>query len=234
MNIDCLIVDDEPLALDILEKYIGNIPQLQLIGRCADAFKAIDIMREKVIDLIFLDINMPELSGISMIRSLEDPPLVVFTTAYPEHAVEGFELDAVDYLVKPFSFERFVKAVNRVRDKLTIPKYKKMESYDFTGFLSVKADKKIYKVDHEHVLFIQAYGDFSKIHTHDGVIICSDNLKKLEGMLPEHLFLRIHKSYLISLLHVEYIEGNMVNMKDHTIPIGASFRENLLSRIRLQ
>ncbi len=234
MKINCLIVDDEPLALDILEKYIADTPQLLLAGRCMDAFDAIKRMKASPVDLLFLDINMPRLSGISLVRSLEDPPMVVFTTAYPEHAVEGFELDAADYLVKPFSFERFIKAVNKVENRLSSRGQQQREDYDFTGFLSIKSDKKIYKVEYKSILTAQAYGDYSKVYTESGVIISSDNLKKLEHLLPEHLFLRIHKSYLVSLLHVQYIEGNMVKIKNQTLPIGARYREKLLLRISMK
>lgn len=234
MKINCLIVDDEPLALDILEKYIGDTPQLHLVGRCMDAFEAIQQLNTSPVDLMFLDINMPRLSGISMVRSIKDPPMIVFTTAYPEHAVEGFELDAVDYLVKPFSFERFVKAVNKVEDKRTFRNSQGNKGYDFTGFLTIKSDKKIYKVEYGSILYAQAYGDYTKLYTDSGMIISSDNLKKLEEILPRHLFIRVHKSYLVSLLHVACIEGNMVKMNKYTVPIGANYRENLLARIRTQ
>lgn len=224
----CLVVDDEPLSREVLEKYISETPLLALAGSCSDAFEALGMIRDSNIDLIFLDINMPRLSGIEMVKILEHPPLVIFTTAYPEFALEGFELDVVDYLVKPFSFERFLKAVNKVLDRLPVTSNQK----DFrSDFVVVKSEKKIYKVNLDSIQFIQSVGDYLKLVTDRQVIIVHDTMKNMVSALPADRFIRIHKSYLVNLMHVIYVDGNLVNMGREKLPVGASYKEEMLKRL---
>jgi DNA-binding LytR/AlgR family response regulator len=228
-----IIVDDEPLSLDILEKYVQDVPNLVLEARCLNAFEAISELQSKKIDLIFLDINMPKLSGINMIKSLEDPPMVIFTTAYPEFAVEGFELNAVDYLVKPIAFDRFLKAVNKASKKLELEEMKTDQANTSSsyGFLSVKSNKKIYRINQADILYIQSYGDYTKIITAEKTLISNETLKSHEENLPSNLFMRIHKSYLISLDKVQYLEGNTLRIGENSLPIGYTYREEVLSKI---
>jgi DNA-binding LytR/AlgR family response regulator len=227
-QLTCIIVDDEPLSREILEKYIADTPLLLLSGSCSDAFEAMELIRIGRIDLVFLDINMPRLSGINLVKTIENPPLIIFTTAYPEYAIEGFELDVVDYLVKPFGFERFLKAVNKAFDRLSVKPDLKDER---NSYIIVKSDKKIYKIDYDTLYYIQSAGDYLKIVTHEQVIIIHDTMKNMENTLPGDQFIRIHKSFLINLKRVKYVEGNEVNIGKEKLPVGASYKEHLLKRL---
>ena len=222
----CLIVDDEPLSRDVLRKYIAEVKDLQLLAECSNAVEATHQLNLRQIDIIFLDINMPGLSGISLARSLKVSPLIVFTTAYPEYAVEGFELDATDYLVKPYSFERFLKAVNRALDRLQENNSHVAEE----GKILVKADKKLYALLFSEILFMEDQGDYIRIRTDHKNLVVHDTIKSFLATLPEQEFMRIHKSYVINLKRIEYIEGNQVRIGEHTLPVSPVHREELLSR----
>lgn len=225
MTLSCLIVDDEPLSLDVLEKYIADVPDLQLAGRCQDAFEAMDALAKNKTDLLFLDINMPGLSGINMVKSMKDLPEVIFTTAYPEYAIEGFELDVLDYLLKPISFERFVKSIQKAKAKLLS---RESGSAGGSDFLTVKAGKKIHKVAYEEILYFSAMGDFLKIHTKEKTYISSNTLKNVLDQLPAGRFVRIHKSYAISLHAFSYLEGNRVFLGTTELPLGHTYKDDLL------
>lgn len=227
----CLVVEDEPLAQNVLKKYIGEHPLLQLAGICGDAPQAQQWLARQQAAIVFLDINLPRLSGISFLKSLSRPPLVIFTTAYPEYAVEGFELDAVDYLVKPFSFERFLKAVNKGLEKL--------ERTDAGGVAAtaasifIKADKKVYKVNLGDILYLEALDDYVKVVTTQAQYLVHDTLKSLLEELPAGQFMRVHKSYIIAGNKIVFIEGNYVRIGDKDIPIGASYREEVFARLKI-
>ena len=222
MSIKCLIVDDEPLSRDVLRSHISDHPDLELVGECKDAFEAMTALENEPVELIFLDINMPKLSGINFYKSLNQKPHVVFTTAYPEFAVEGFELDAVDYLLKPFSFERFVKAVNKVKARTGTEEPVQQQH------IMLKADKKMYKTNFDDILFFEALGDYVKVHTREKVLIVTTTLKKLLEELPDAKFIRTHKSYIISKDKLEYIEGNQIKIGEHMVSIGQAYREEVL------
>lgn len=233
MSLSCIIVDDEPLAREILEKYISDCPMLELRASCSNAFEAIDILEKGDIQLIFVDINMPKLSGISMIRTLENPPEIIFSTAYPEYAVEGFELDAVDFLVKPFSFERFMKSVNKASKRHEMQVNKSIEaSQEESVYLVIKADGKIYRLQMAEILLLEALGDYVKIHTGGGIITTHDTLKNLEKLLPGDLFMRVHRSYIIALGRIRFLEGNRLRIGDQDIPLGHSYRDHLLQYLQ--
>ncbi|MEP0986667.1 LytTR family DNA-binding domain-containing protein [Ekhidna sp.] len=221
--IKCLIIDDEPLAREVLESYVADLPSLQLVCSCSDALEALEWINKEPIDLLFLDINMPKLSGINFFKSLSKKPKVIFTTAYADHAVEGFELEAVDYLLKPFSFERFVKAVNKVQ----------LESPDTPHgeFIMLKADKKMHKVSHDQILYFESIGDYVKAHLVDKTLIINETLRKLEDLLPAS-FLRVHKSFIISIDRLEYVEGNQIKLGETKIPIGQSYRDQVNKILR--
>ncbi|WP_320053915.1 LytTR family DNA-binding domain-containing protein [uncultured Acetobacteroides sp.] len=237
MNARCLIVDDEPLAQRVVEKYIEQMPMLTLAGKCSCAIDAVPYLNGGGVDLVFLDINMPTLTGVDFLRSLRNPPLVIITTAYPEYAIEGFELDVVDYLLKPIPFERFFKAVNKALDRLRLgaapvalaamPVPEPLSATE-NAVLAVKADKRIYKIPHSTILFIEGLGDYVTIHTVKGKITSHDTMKRLEAELCRPDFLRIHKSYIIAAGRVEYIEGNAVKVGEELIPIGKSYRDEVL------
>ncbi|MBI9034224.1 MAG: response regulator transcription factor [Bacteroidales bacterium] len=236
MQIKCLIVDDEPLAQRVVEKYMADLPELVLVKKCNDAIEARDVLFSEEIDLMFLDINMPKLTGLTFLKTLKNPPLVIITTAYREYALEGFELDVVDYLNKPFSFERFLNAINKVTDRIQSRQKQKVkipaESPQMSiaqaeeAFIFVKSDKITYKVDHKDILYIESVGDYVKIITDDKSILSYQSLKKLEEILPAKYFPRIHKSFIISVSRIDSIEGNQIKIKDITIPIGRNYKQH--------
>ena len=226
----CIIIEDEPLAQNVLKKYIEDHPSLEFAAVCNDALEAQTILTQQNIHLIFLDINLPKLSGINFIKSLVHSPLVIFTTAYPEFAVEGFELNAIDYLLKPFSFERFVKAVNKAIEKLTV--YNTQNNVEKkSSFIFLKADKKIHRVELETIHYIEAIGDYMKVVTDSGQLIVNETMKKLQEELPVRSFMRVHKSFIISRNKIRFIEGNYIQVVDKSIPIGATYRNEVLASI---
>jgi DNA-binding LytR/AlgR family response regulator len=227
MKIKCLVVDDEPLSRRVVEKYAAELVQLDIVGSCADAFAALEILQKETVDLLLLDINMPKLSGISLLKSLPKPPLVIFITAYAEHAVEGFELEAVDYLLKPFSFERFVKAINRAGERLG-----PISSASEPANLIIKADKKLYQVDTEDIRYLQAYGDYVKVFTNDKTLVTKERLTNLEALLPKDGFQRIHRSYIVALSSIEFIEGNQVKIGADYLPVTVNYKEGLLLKLK--
>lgn len=226
MKAACLIIDDEPLSRDVLRKYIAEVQDLEVLAECRNAAEATHQLNKVHIDILFLDINMPGISGISLARSLTSSPLIIFTTAYPEYAVEGFELNATDYLVKPFSFERFLKAVNRALERLRENK----DPGAPNGKILVKADKKLYALQFSEILFLEGQGDYIRIRTGQLNLLVHDTIKNFLGSLPVQDFMRIHKSYVINLKCIEYIEGNQVRIGEYSLPVSPVHREELLSR----
>lgn len=221
-----MVIDDEPLSIRVIEKYLTDCPNLQLMASFTDAIEGFDQLRKESVDLVFLDINMPKLSGISFVKALKNPPLIVFVTAYPEFAVDGFDLDAIDYLLKPFSFERFLKAVRRVEDRILSQKPTKLD------FVLIKADKKLYKVPFEDVYYFQAYGDYVKVFTKTKLIITKRRLSDFEQEFPGSYFQKIHRSYIVALSAVEFIEGNQVQVNGIKLPIAATYRQNFLLKMK--
>jgi len=219
-----MIVEDEPVSQELLRKYIADLPQLDLVSVCSNAIQAGEELRKSKVDLLLLDINMPKLSGADFYASLINPPAVIFTTAYPEFAVNGFELNAVDYLVKPFPFERFVKAIGKYMDKnkrdLSLPSY-----------IVLQADKKTYKIEIADIEWIEAMGDYAKVKTIDKTLIVHQTLQRLSEQLPSELFRRIHKSYIISMSKLQYIEGNTALVAGQKIPIGQTYRADLMEKL---
>jgi DNA-binding LytR/AlgR family response regulator len=237
--INTIIVDDEPLALDVLETYIEKIPELRLVKKCENAFEANEALKHNDIDLMFLDIQMPQLTGIDFLKTLIDPPLVIFTTAYSNYAIEGFELNALDYLLKPISLERFMKAANKAVEQIELRRKETAGHVEFTGggddFIFVKADKKFVKVKFSEVLYIEGLKDYVIIRTEKGRVITLQTMKSLEDKLPVKLFRRIHRSYIVNIDKVEAILGNMVEVIEKGqakhIPIGKNYRDELLDLV---
>jgi DNA-binding LytR/AlgR family response regulator len=228
----CLVVEDEPLAQNVLRKYIDEHPQLELGAVCADALEAQQILSKQPAAIVFLDINLPRLSGISFLKSLSRPPLVIFTTAYPEYAAEGFELDATDYLVKPFSFERFLKAVNKALEKLDRRDVGTGAS-PAPSSIFIKADKKVYKVNLADILYLEALDDYVRVVTGGAQYLVHDTLKGLQEELPTAQFMRVHKSYIIANNKIVFIEGNYLRIGDKDIPIGASYKEEVFGKLKI-
>src|SRR5215203_2254226 len=230
-KIICLAVDDEPPALEVLKKFIGSVHTLELVATCTDAIEAINFLQSKPVDLIFLDIKMPELLGTDLIRSLKNPPKVIFTTAFRKYAIEGFELDAVDYLLKPISFDRFLKAVNKVfqlnlqSNTNTAGAENHPESAQ--PFLYLRADRKMVKVLFNDILYIEGLRDYIRIFTTSRQIITKHLLASLEEMLPSDAFLRIHRSYIISISKIDSFNSDTIEIGKKELPIGRLFKHDV-------
>ena len=231
-KIMCLAVDDEPLALSVLTKYIAAVECLELAGSCANAVQALQMLQQQHIDLIFLDIQMPQIMGTDFIRTLKKSPKIIFTTAYRKYAVEGFELDAVDYLLKPISFERFLKAVNKVLQTDIIA----MDSvYHTTDILSeapnsciyVRADRKMVKVLLNDILYIESLSDYVKITTPSKTIVTKHLISALEETLPKDNFIRIHRSFIIAINKIDAYNADSIQLGNKELPISRLFKQNV-------
>jgi DNA-binding LytR/AlgR family response regulator len=235
MEVKALIVDDEPLAQNVIKQYALKIPNLIISGSCNDAICAHKVLQETSVDLLFLDINMPKLSGISFLKSLKNPPLVIFTTAYSDYALEGYELDAIDYLKKPFSFDRFCKAFFKAEELLQLKKAtSKNDDVLHQGnseFLFVKSNKKTYKINFSEINYIEGLGDYIQVHLQNQKIITNLSMKKILELLPANKFYRIHKSFIISLDKIELVEGNQVKINNVKLPVGNSYRQEFTEYI---
>ena len=234
-ELTCLIVDDEELARTLLENYISRLPYLKLAGKCSNPIEALQLLQHQSVDLIFLDIQMPEMIGTDFLKSLSHKPMVIFTTAYAEYALESYELNVVDYLLKPFPFERFLKAVNKASDlskfKSNIERTSIISSEDTAtekNYILVKSEHKVHRIYYDDIQYIQSMREYVAYYTPKGRILSLGSLKKLEVDLPQSQFLRIHKSYIISKAKASTLEGNMVHIGNEKIPIGASYREEFL------
>lgn len=225
MSINCLIVDDEPLSQEVLIDFVNDCPELSLAGVCKDALEAGEMLTNGNIDVIFLDINMPKLSGIDFIKSLAKPPLFVFETAYPEFALEGFEVDAVDYLVKPVSFERFRKSVNRILERLSSTTEKDREH------ILLRSNKKNYRLCFNEILYLEAQGDYVKFVTEETSLMVHGTLKDFVVQIPEKMFVRIHKSYVVSISRIVYVEGNTIKIGEIKLPVSLNFKNSLLEKL---
>jgi DNA-binding LytR/AlgR family response regulator len=229
---EVLIVDDEPLAQDILEAYVLKTPGLHIAGKCKNALEAFSYINKHQIDLLLIDINMPEISGIDFLKSLKHPPMVIFTTAYSEYAVESYELNAVDYLLKPVSFERFLKAINKATELLQndsepIPNAPATPSLA-DNVLFVKSDGKLLKIDITQLWLIEGLKDYLKLHTESGKIIVHSTMKNFEDQLAQlPYFVRVNKSYIINIKYITEIDGNMIRLKDQHIPIGSTYKDEV-------
>jgi len=223
---NCIVVEDEPAAQSILENYISRCPDVRCSGIFADAFSAQSYLDSNPVDLIFLDINLPEMSGVSFLRSLVHPPLVIFTTAYPQYAVDGFDLEAVDFLLKPFSFERFYKAVNKAREKFNA----RIAPVSPTK-LTVKSGKRIYQLAIDDIRFIETCGDYVTIHCSDKKLVVHGTLKNWEEKLKGLSFLKIHRTAIVNLQKIDHLEGNLVCIGEIKLPVSEQYKEQLLERI---
>lgn len=226
MKILCMIVDDEPLAQKVLEKYINSLPSLELACKCLNAIEATTYLHENTVDLIFLDIKMPGLTGMEFLKTLADPPLVIITTAYSEYALEGYEYAVVDYLLKPIAYDRFLKAINRITERL---KRKRPESpitkkKDRDDVVFLKCDNTEHKIRLSDIKYIEGYGNFVNVHTLKKVILISEKMKTIEENLSGTGFIRIHKSYIVSLDKIERIERDKIHIQGEVIPIGRFYK----------
>ena len=230
-KLNCIIVDDEPLAQDVIERYINNMNELTLLKKCLNALEAFEVLHTEPVDLMFLDISMPVISGIDFLRSLRKSPAVIITTAYPDFAVQGYELDVMDYLVKPISMERFMKAVNKVIERYKAPVASIQKQNIRVDYMFVKSDQKLIKIKFADIEYIEGMKDYVKIFTRERMIVTLHTMKFFEANLPSNEFARAHKSYIINLDSIKSIAGNEVELRQQKLPIGSSYKENLLSKI---
>jgi two-component system LytT family response regulator len=219
--ISCIIIDDEPLALEVLEAHIGRCPQLTLVRKCRNALEAYEVLQTEKVDLMFLDIRMPSISGIELIRSLRHPPAVIFTTAFAEYAITGFELDAVDCLLKPVTFERFEKSIHKL---LKILPSEPQEVPDYTYF---KVSGRLLRVLHEDLLFAQSIKDYIRLTTRQGNHLTHMTMKYLQGLLPPETFIRVHRSYMVNRSYISAIDRMELEIGREKIPIGAKYRSGI-------
>ncbi|MEL7423581.1 MAG: LytTR family DNA-binding domain-containing protein [Bacteroidota bacterium] len=241
--INVIIVDDEPLAQDVLETYIEKIPDMNLVTKCSNALEANEALRSNDIDLMFLDIQMPQLTGTDFLRSLANPPVVIFTTAYSNYAVDGFELNALDYLLKPISLERFLKAANKAIEQIELKRQGNQaggtaasgSTEPEVDFMFVKADKKLVRVYYHDVVYIEGLKDYVIIRQTDSRVVTLQTMKSLEQKLPSNIFRRIHRSYIVNINKIDAVMGNMVEVQEKGqakhLPVGKNYRDDLLALI---
>jgi DNA-binding LytR/AlgR family response regulator len=235
VKLRCLLIDDEPPALKVLSTYVGTINGLELAGQCNNALEALDVLRHKAVDVIFLDIKMPHIIGTEFLKSLSHPPKVIFVTAYREFAVDGFELDAVDYLVKPVSFERFFKAITKLhrlmgREITAVPDG---ETTKTPSFIYLKVDRDMRKIFVNDILYIESWKDYVKVFLTGGkYVLAKQSITAMENLLSTHKFIRVHRSYLISFEKISGYNGIAVQLAGHEIPIGRLYKQAVMERLQ--
>ena len=229
--IKTIIVDDEPLALKVLENYIDQLPEVELVAKCENAIEANNVLQNEDVDLICLDIKMPQISGIDFLKSLKNPPMVIFTTAFSNYALESYNLDVVDYLLKPISFDRFMKAINKVSERMN-------HDHDYSeadDYFYVKADKKLMKVKYDDIIYIEGLKDYVILRNVNSRVITLQTMKSLEEKLPSKMFKRVHRSYIVNVEKINSIMGNMIEVmdkgKEKLIPIGKNYKDELMKTI---
>jgi len=246
----CLIVDDERPALQLLTAYLKKMPQLTLVSSCENAMDALAILQSQPIDLLFLDIQMPEFTGLDLLRMLPRQPQVILTTAYREYAVEGFTLEITDYLVKPFPFERFVKAANKAIENIRkdravfcntlssnmkelAPEEVQQDDAASMDHFFVRTNHKMEKVVVDEIRYIESMREYSSIHTAERRFVINNSMQRIISELPQHKFMRVHRSFIVGLNYIEGIKGNTIVLKDKEIPIGASYRKAFFAKVKL-
>lgn len=226
--ISCLIVDDEAIARDIIATHLSKINNINIVDSCSNATEAFNVMSNRTIDLVFLDINMPQISGIAFAKSINSDIKVIFTTAYRDYAVEGFELKAVDYLLKPISFERLQKAINTYFEVHTKHNHNQDYINDNSNFIFVRSNRKMIKVDFESIIYIESYSDYLKIHTTEQTIVTRETITAIEAKLPKSQFLRIHRSYIIALNCIDSFTNEQITINEKSLTISRSYKNEVL------
>ncbi len=235
-TIKALLVDDEYLALNLLENFIDQLPNIKVVGKVKSPLKALEILNSKPIDLIFLDIQMPALSGNNLLKTLNNPPVTIFTTAYEEFATQAFDLNAVDYLLKPFSFERFLQAVNKAREKIIWRKQNILSDGQPTtngapSFINIKVNGKILKLPFDDILLVEGLKEYVRFVCNSGRYVSLWSMKNLEDSLPSERFMRVHKSFIVNLNKVKALDGNCLEIEGHRVPISRQRREEVVRKI---
>jgi two-component system LytT family response regulator len=232
-KIRCIIVDDEPVARDILENHLGKIDAIDVVGNCKSAIEAFNVISIEKVDLIFLDINMPEISGLSFAKSINKNIKIIFTTAYREYAVDGFDLQAVDYLLKPISFERLLQGVNKyLNENATVqPDVEEEIVSEKNESFFVRADRKMIKICFDEILFIESLADYIKIHLTDKTVVTRETISNIEAKLPQKDFIRVHRSFIVSLQAITSFTNELVEIGKKQIPISRTYKNSVLARL---
>lgn len=233
-KISCIIVDDEPMAREILSSFVAKIPQLELVKTCSSAMESFDVLNNRNIDLVFLDINMPEISGLSLAKSINKKSKIIFTTAYREYAVDGFDLRAIDYLLKPIAFDRFLQAVNTFFEvsntnfstNLSLKKTVKND------FIFVRANRKMLKVNFNEVLYIESLSDYIKIHTKTATVVTRETISNIKTKLPQSDFLRVHRSFIVAVSQISSYTNEFIEVGKKAISISRSYKDEVLTKLK--
>ena len=232
-KVTCMVVDDEPMAREIISSFVGKIHNLELVATCKNVSEAFSILQKESIQLIFLDINMPEISGLSLAKSIQHKSQVIFTTAYREYAVEGFDLQAVDYLLKPISFDRLLKAVQKYFD-LHVSKeiiHQEIVSEVKENSIFVRSDRKMVKVRFNEIRYVESLSDYVKIYTDKETVVTRETISNIESKLPSNKFLRTHRSYIVSMPKIDSFTNEFLELDKKAIPISRSYKENVLQKL---
>lgn len=229
MKAKCIIVDDEPLAISAIENHISKINDIEILAKCTDAIEAFDVLKNNKVDLIFLDIEMPELNGVNLLKSLKNPPAVIFTTAYRNYAIEAFDLDIVDYLLKPIEFDRFLRAIERFYSLIKSKKEINTDLKENDECLKIKANKKTHIVYYKEIIYIENIADYLQIITSNKKITTKMAIRDLEEILPNDRFIRIHRSYIISIKNIESYTNHSVTINQVELPVSRSYRKTVFS-----
>jgi DNA-binding LytR/AlgR family response regulator len=236
MKLRCLLIDDEPPALKVLESHIANISGLEIVAQCNNAIEAVDVLNRKAVDVLFLDIKMPKIIGTQFLRTLSHPPKVIFVTAYRDYAVDAYELDAVDYLVKPVSFERFFKAIAKLQRTMGLETMAQHQDYkpNPDAFVYVKVERDMQKIFINDIVYVESWKDYVKIFlTNDKYLLVKQSITSMENLLSAHHFLRIHRSFMISLGKVSGYNNGAVQLAQKEIPIGRLYKQTVLERLHV-
>jgi DNA-binding LytR/AlgR family response regulator len=226
--IKCIIIEDERLAQNVIQSHVEKVNQLELVATCNNALEATAILNRQQVDLIFLDIQLPGMNGLNFLRTLQNPPLVILTTAYADYAIESYEFNVIDYLLKPISFERFSKAINKLIEGKLLTKTNSNTSADH---IYIKSSGKFFKVNFSDIIYIEGMKDYVKIYTADANLVTLQTMNEMEKLLPADKFIRVHKSYIVSLARIKSIFGNNIETSKQTIPIGINYKERVMQLI---
>jgi DNA-binding LytR/AlgR family response regulator len=230
MKLRCVIVDDEPLSIEVMEGFLKKIPNIEVVSTFNDAISVFDFIKENEVDFLFLDIEMPNLTGIDFLKSLQNPPLVIITSANKNYAIEGYELNVVDYLLKPLTFERVIKAINKLSE-IFISTHNKHPNADSPDYIFLKENKRMVKVNYDEILFVESIKDYVKVVTREKTVVTKQNLSNLEQVLNQNDFLRVHKSFIISLKNVDAFSSTIIEIGLFEIPIGRMYKDETLKRL---
>ena len=229
--IKCIIVEDETLAQQVIESHLKRVERFELVGVCSNALEASTVLNKQEVDLIFLDIQLPGMSGLNFLRSLPNPPLVVLTTAYAEYALESYEFNVIDYLLKPISFERFSKTINKIVDGRLFTQAAKEKDSGFADHIFIKSNSKFFKVNFSEIIYVEGMKDYLKVYTAEYKLITHQTMNDMEKILSPKQFIRVHKSYIVAVPYIKSIYGNSIELEKGTIPIGSSYKDKVINLI---